>query len=96
MTSGAYVGAGVAARWLGFSRRTIVRWVQAGKLAGCRVCATAHASDEGCAGCRYYVYREPLLERLAAARQSGASHVETPEIGDGNGQQKEGGNLEVG
>lgn len=98
MSPGAYIGAGVAARLLGFSRRTIVRWVQVGKLAGTRVCGTPHASDEGCAGCRYYVYRGPLLERLAAAAQKdGAPRVEAPKIGDiDNGNEKEGGSLEVG
>lgn len=68
MTVGAYVPAGVAARLLGLTRRTIVRWVQTGQLAGRRECARCADGDAGCRGCRWYVYRVALLSRLAEAR----------------------------
>ena len=73
MNGGAYVGAGVAARWLGISRRTAVVWLRRGTLAGRRECGAGclpdPTADDGCSRCRYYVFREPLQARLDDAKR---------------------------
>ena len=53
MTDGALVSAGHAARRLGVTRRTIVRWIQSGKIAGVQI------------GTRWYVYRAVLHALLS-------------------------------
>lgn len=70
MSGGVYVTPGVAARWLGVTHRTVVRWLKRGTLQGTRECATcAEDSEDGCTACRWFVFREALERRLAAARR---------------------------
>ncbi len=86
MSVGAYLGVGVAARLLGVTRETAAEWVRAGILAGTRVCRRCGPTGDGCKGCRYYVYREPLMRRLAAAKRDaphfGAQQVKETTHGD--------------
>lgn len=63
---GIYVTSGVAARWFGVTRRTVVRWIKRGTVPGVRLCG---ACLYGCARCRYYAYRQPLMALLQAARE---------------------------
>ncbi|MCH8198542.1 MAG: helix-turn-helix domain-containing protein [Chloroflexi bacterium] len=67
---GAYVNVGTAARMLGLHRETVVRWIRRGTLRGRRECARCSPSSLlalGCPGCRYYVFRAALRERLREA-----------------------------